>query len=467
MSERQHPAHPLLLVDDEAAWVRSFATALRYVGLNNLLFCHDPDDVIPLLERQPVEMVLLDVTMPKLSGDRLLEQIRRLHPEIPVVMLTASDEVDLAVRCMQLGAANYLLKSTHQSQLVALVHQTLSLRNLQRVNSHLEQVLFTSCVRNPEAFSGFITADRAMHLLFQYLEAIAESPEPLLITGETGTGKELVARALHTLSRRPGALVAVNVAGLDDDAFSDTLFGHLRGAFTGALDRRGGLIERAEGGTLFLDEIGDLSPNSQVKLLRLLQEGEYLPLGSDAPRRCDVRVVTATHRDLSARLREGGFRKDLYFRLRTHHVNVPPLRERTGDIPLLADFFLDEACATRNRARPDISAEALERLNEYSFPGNVRELRALMHDAVGRMNGEVLSSELFQDLLRDAPARIGLVPPDLYRNLPILPTLRQAQQMLLVEALRRTNQNQAAAAHLLGITRQAINQRLNRSRPPL
>lgn len=465
MSERVHPANPLLLVDDEAAWTRSFATALRYVGINNILTCNDPDGVVPLLERQPVEMVLLDVSMPKLSGDRLLEQIRRLNPEVPVVMLTASDEVDLAVRCMQLGAANYLLKSTHQSQLVALVHQTLSMRNLQRVNNHLEQVLFTCSVRNPEAFNGFITADRAMHLLFQYLEAVAESPEPLLITGETGTGKELVAHALHALSRRPGEMVAVNVAGLDDDAFSDTLFGHVRGAFTGALDRRGGLIERAEGGTLFLDEIGDLSPNSQVKLLRLLQEGEYLPLGSDAPRRCDVRVVTATHRDLGQRLREGGFRKDLFFRLRTHHVTVPPLRERAGDIPLLAEHFLEEACAGRGRSRPEIPSEALDRLMTYSFPGNVRELRALMHDAVSRMSGDALSPDLFQDLLRDGASRAGQVPPELFRNSPVLPTLRQAQQMLLAEALRRTNQNQAAAASLLGITRQAINQRLNRSRP--
>lgn len=469
MQARLHPARPLLLVDDDEDWSRSFCRALHCAGLSNVQVCTNPGEVMPMLERQEIEMVLLDVELPQVRGDRMLEEIRRRHPDIPVLMVTALEDVDLTMRCMQAGAANFLIKTTHKSQLVAMVQQTLNMRDLQRVSGNLKQALLEKRLRKPEALQEILTCDQAMHLLFQYLEAVAESPEPLLITGETGTGKELIARALHRLSVRPGPLVAVNVAGLDDEAFSDTLFGHIRGAFTGALDRRGGLVERAEGGTLFLDEIGDLCVGSQVKLLRLLQEGEYLPLGADAPRRCDIRIVAATHCDLSNAQREGRFRKDLFYRLRTHHVNIPPLRNRPDDIPLLAAHFLEEACSMQGRRTPDLPQEVVRRLLDHPFPGNIRELRAIMHDAASRMQGDELHPGLFHHLTakEGTAARPQRSATDLFRNVTVLPSLKEAQELLIAEALRRTHHNQAAAASLIGVTRQAINQRLKAGLPYL
>ncbi len=342
-------------------------------------------------------MVLLDLIMPHLRGEEILERISELTPELPVIVVTAEQDVRSAVRCMRLGAVDYLVKPVDGDQLVAAVERTLEQSALQWENRRLREQFFTDQLQNPEAFADIVTADPAMRRLFGYLEAISRGSQPVLVTGETGTGKELVARALHRVSGRDGPFVAVDVAGLDDAVFADTLFGHRRGAFTGAEGARAGRIERAGEGTLFLDEIGDLSAASQVKLLRLVQEREYYPLGTDRPRRLRARVVAATHRDPAA------LRRDLYYRLRSYRVRLPTLRQRPGDLPLLVDHFLAAAAKDLGKGRPEVSPELFGRLAGHRFPGNVRELQAMVFDAVARHRAGPLPLEPFLEPLAGEP----------------------------------------------------------------
>jgi len=306
--------------------------------------------------------------------------------------------------------------------------------------------------------------------MFRYAEAIARSAHPVLITGETGTGKELVARALHGLSGRCGEVVAVNVAGLDDTMFSDTLFGHAKGAYTGADRPRDGLIASAADGTLFLDEIGDLTVASQVKLLRLLQDGTFYPLGADRPRQSRARVVVATNCDVVRAVSAGTFRQDLYYRLRTHHLKLPPLRKRTEDLPLLIAHFLQKAARVFGKPVPIVPLALHQLLRSHDFPGNVRELEGMVVDAVARHRGATLSLQSFKDAISiHRSNETGQQPAGTTRSIvdrfpDQLPSLKEAEEALLSEALRRADGNQGAAAAILGISRQALNQRLMRRR---
>ena len=349
----RYPDFGVLLVDDEPAWLRSLSLTLeRAAGITNILTCQESRQVPELLANGEVGLVLLDLTMPHLSGEEILEIITEKFPEVAVIIISGLNQVETAVRCIRLGAYDYFVKTAEEDRLVAGVLRAIRMQELQQENREMSRHLLTGGLRRPEVFAPLVTGDRGMQTIFAYIEAVARSPQPLLITGESGVGKELLAQAAHTLSGCRGPLISVNVAGLDDTVFADTLFGHLRGAYTGADQARKGMIEEAAEGTLFLDEIGDLSIPSQVKLLRLLQEGEYFPLGSDRPRRLKARIIVATHCDLADKERNGTFRRDLYYRLRTHQVHIPPLRERKGDIPMLLDHLLELAARALGKKKP-------------------------------------------------------------------------------------------------------------------
>lgn len=318
-----------------------------------------------------------------------------------------------------------------------------------------------------ELFPYFVTNDKTMLSIFQYVESSARTDQPVLVTGETGVGKELIAKAIHRLSGRRGNFVPVNVAGLDDNVFSDTLFGHDKGAFTGAERVRKGQIDLAADGTLFLDEIGDMSQPSQVKLLRLLQEGDYLPLGRDEPKLSRCRIVAATNEDLWVLQRAGKFRKDLNFRLRTHHIHIPPLRERKDDIPALVDHFLDKAATALNKKKPTPPQELVPLLQTYSFPGNVRELQSMVFDAVSQHKSKLLSLEVFRSYIAQSQnhrstSSLNTDEEEIsFVNFSDeLPTIKEATKLLVIEAMRRANGNQTTAAQLLGISRQALGKRL-------
>ena len=466
MNSSLYPHFGVLLVDDEPAWLRSLSLTLeRSAGISTISTCQDSRSVMELLETQEIGLVLLDLTMPHLAGDELLGLIAERHPEIAVIIISGMNQIESAVNCIKQGAFDYFVKTVEEDRLVSGVLRAIRMLELERQNREMSSRMLSGELKQPAAFAGIVTADRAMHAIFSYIEAVALSTEPLLIMGESGVGKELIAKAAHTLSGCSGPLVSVNVAGLDDAVFADTLIGHMRGAFTGADQPRRGMIEEAADGTLFLDEIGDLSIASQVKLLRLLQEGEYFPLGSDRPKRLKARVVVATHQNLSLKQESGSFRRDLYYRLCTHMVHVPPLRERKGDLPALLDYFLEEAARALGKKRPTPPRELLQLLATYSFPGNIRELKALVYNAVSVHRDRVLSMDTFlKTVIRpetklNLPAAAG-PQKNLFAGLEHLPTFGEAAELLVEEAMTRANGNQTIAARLLGISQPALSKRL-------
>jgi len=354
---------------------------------------------------------------------------------------------------------------------VSGVGRAIEIRRLKRDYSDLKSRVMTSELTCADAFSDILTQNSRMKSIFLLLESIAKTKEPVLIVGETGVGKNLIARAIYRISGRKGPFVEVNVAGLDDTMFSDTLFGHVKGAFTGATESRDGLIKRAEHGTLFLDEIGDLTQKSQVKLLRLLDSGEYYPLGSDLAKRSDARVVVATNRNLAFRMEQEKFRKDLYYRLSVYEISIPPLRERTDDLPLLINHFLQEAADTLKKKKPSVPSQLISLLKTYHFPGNIRELRAMIFDAVTKHSKGTLSLASFMKAMgrddtmkpdREGTRGPGREPDKLLIFTEKLPTFKQADELLVTEAMKRAHGNQSIAAGLLGISRQALSKRLNR-----
>lgn len=387
---------PVVLVDDEENILKTSRLVLLGNGIGNTVMLQDSRELLPFLDDRGASAVVLDLFMPHLSGLDLLPCIKEKYPTMPVIVMTAVDEIETAVNCMRAGAFDYLVKPVETGRLVSSVSKALEIGSLSSELSSLKECLLNDRLDHPEAFAAIVTDSKKMRAIFQYLEVIARTRQPVLITGETGVGKELFARAVHDLSGLKGEYVAVNVAGLDDNMFSDTLFGHKKGAFTGADQSRDGLIARASGGTLFLDEIGDLNEVSQIKLLRLLQEREYYPVGSDVARKSEARIVCATNRDLKKMIEEGTFRNDLYYRLCAHQVQIPPLRERLEDLPLLLDHLIDEAARVVGKKKPTHPPELITLLSVYTFPGNVRELQALVFDAVARHTSGILSMETFR-----------------------------------------------------------------------
>jgi DNA-binding NtrC family response regulator len=468
MIEALYPAFGILMVDDEAPWLRSLRMTLEGPGgMSNLMTLSDSREVMALLDREDIGLVLLDLTMPHISGQELLARIAEEHPEVTVVILSGLNQVETAVSCMRLGAFDYLVKTDEEDHILDSVRRAVRMQELQRENKEMHRRFFNDRLECPEAFAPIVTNNKTMRSIFQYIEAVAKSTQPILITGESGVGKELIARAIHTLSRGEGPLISVNVAGLEDNVFTDTLFGHKKGAFTGADESRSGMVEQAAEGTLFLDEIGDLSLACQVKLLRLLQEGEYYPLGSDMPKQLRARIVVATHHDLSRKKDAGGFRKDLYFRLRAHHVHIPPLRERRDDIPLLLDHFLQESASVFNKKAPSYPKELLTLLANYSFPGNVRELRSMVFDAMGVHSSRMLSMNSFRQAMEvtgEVRGELGDADDSLDQNVfsscRELPTLTVAVEQLIAEAMQRADNNQSIASRMLGISQPALSKRL-------
>jgi len=471
MSEINLNSLPILLVDDEVHILHSFSVMLKSAGIKNIVTIDDSRKVMPFLSENRAALVVLDLSMPYISGIEILTKITHDFPEIPVIIVTATNELATAVECMKSGAYDYLLKPVEKNRFLSAIKKTLEIGYLKKEVSSLKHYLLSDDLKKESAFSHIVTTNKKMQAIFKYIEVISNSPFPVLITGETGVGKELVAKAIYLSGTGYNNFTAVNVAGLDDTMFSDTLFGHKKGAFTGAESFRDGLISQASGGLLFLDEIGDLNQQSQVKLLRLLQEKEYYQLGSDLPKKTDARVIVATNRDIKSLLQEEKIRKDLYFRLSAHHIHVPPLRERVDDIHFLVEHFLEKAANALNKKKPTPPPELVTLLSTYDFPGNVRELETLIYDAVSRHESGVLSLETFKNIIKMARERSGQNLPDLTPTtrgidqlLKSFPTLKQAEMFLIERALERAKGNQGIAASILGITRQALNKRLIRKK---
>ena len=449
------PLPAVLIVADDVDTRTEAEAALAQEGIGAVAH-RRTEEVAEYLDEHPCDLVMLDLGHLASRAVELISDIAVNYPAIAVIAVSDHGEAATAASCIHHGAYDYLVKPLIAKEVASVARRALGLLRLR-------QAPRASLTGQPDVFKAIVTHDPRMQGVFAYLRSIAPSGQAVLVVGETGTGKDLVARAVHDLSGRKGAFVAVNAAGMDDAVFSDALFGHRRGAFTGATDLRPGLVLRASAGTLFLDEIGDLSMVSQVKLLRLLQDGDYYPLGSDLAKKSTARIVAATSTDLHRLQAEGRFRKDLYYRLRAHLVELPPLRDRAGDIPHLLRHFVELAAMELGRTVSPPGDELAALLTRYPFPGNVRELRSLVYDAVCRTpHGGPLSTEPFRMALAQADAQPSEGPASLFPA--VLPTLTQMQDLLVAEALRRAGNNQARAAAMLGLTRQALNKRLASAR---
>ena len=445
----------VLVVDDERKMRRVLQILLEQMGLESI----PVDSAEAALEHfggEKIDLVLTDLKMPGMSGIELVARVRALDPDVPVIVLTAHGTVQTAVEAMKQGAFDYILKPFDVQAIELIIRNALEMRRYRTENRVLkEQAGITP------AFENLIGESPAMQTVYGMIRQVGSAKTAVLITGETGTGKELVARALHNLSpRREQLFVPLNCAAIPADLLESELFGHVRGAFTGAQMERTGKFELADGGTLFLDEIGDMAYPLQAKLLRVLQEGVIERIGSNKPVKIDVRVVSSTNRDLAAGLAAGTFREDLYYRLNVFHIHLPPLRERRADIRHLATFFLNTFGEEMGKGVLPLAAEACALLEQYDWPGNVRELRNLMERAAVLCNGPHVDVELVHGLLPAVrPAQSTEAAVD---SLQLEAAVEEVERKLILRALGAANDNKAEAARLLGISERTLWYKLKR-----
>ena len=463
----------ILIVDDEKNIREGLSKALALAGYHTLMAATG-SEAVRVLERDAVDLVISDLRMPGLSGEQLLRRVVSAYPAIPVIILTGHGTIESAVTAMHAGAYDFLTKPVNLDRLELLVKRALSRRQLVLENLTLQREL-----ERRSTAHQLVTASPAMKRAWEVVEQVAPSRASVLITGESGVGKELVADAIHSLSpRRAAKLVKVHCAALTETLLESELFGHERGAFTGAVSRRRGRFELADGGTIFLDEIGEISQNIQIKLLRILQERAFERVGGEETITADVRVVTATNRDLLQAIEQGTFRDDLYYRLNVVHIDVPPLREREADISLLAAGFLKEFAEENGKQLVGFAPKALSALRRYSWPGNVRELQNGIESAVVMARGSTIELHDLPPAVRNAqnaPAiRIPLGsasdPVEAVHEwlearehavrIPLGSTLDNGERELIRATLNHQHGNKSRTAEILGISRKTLHRKM-------
>ncbi len=444
----------VLVVDDERSMRELLSIVLRRDGYE-VLVADDGADALELLGKERVDILITDIRMPSMNGVELLREAKRIDPDIIAIVMTAFASTDTAVEALRLGAADYVNKSpSAASELRLRVGRELERKRLQQENLLLKKTLKSS-----HQYTNIVGSSGSMLAVFQLVDTIAPTSSTVLITGESGTGKELVARAIHFNSlRKDRPFVAVNCGALSETLLDSELFGHMRGAFTGADSNKKGLIEVAEKGTIFLDEIGEMSPLVQIKLLRVLQERKFRRLGGTEEIAADIRVLAATNRDLVKMVADGAFREDLFYRINVIPLRLPPLRERRDDIPFLAEHFVVKFAAQMGKAITGISGGALTRLREHQWPGNIRELENAMERAVALEQSPTILPESLPEQLNlpvgAAPAVSGLAPQegipdggfDLERH------VQHIEREYIAEALRQSGGVKVKAADLLGMS---------------
>lgn len=445
MAEKKHRA-AILLVDDDTAHRTMMKVNLQNEGYR-IKEVSDGDEVLPFLQGHEVDLILLDMKMARVDGLTTLSLLLQAGYEMPVVVLTAFSSVDSAVEAMKKGAFDYISKPVDIEELKLIIERGLNFRSLQDENSTLKKRL-----DEKYSFANIIGKSTAMQEMFATLSMVAPTDATVLITGESGTGKELVANALHHNSTRHEApFIKVNCAALNENLLESELFGHEAGAFTGAAKRRQGRFEMADKGSLFLDEIGDMSLQTQAKILRVLQEGEFERVGGTETVKVNVRLLAATHKDLQAMIEAETFRQDLYFRLSVVPVHLPPLRERNIDIPELANHFLKQFAVKNRKDIKGFHPEALNLLMQYDWPGNIRELENSIERAVILCLGEQITpKELPPHLLSDD---VKLLTRD---NDKGGFTLRDMEREVIRSTLEKTENNKSQTAKILGVARQTL-----------
>ena len=443
----------ILLADDEPSIRLTVSDALEDLG-HRVTLAKDGEQALEILQEQIFDLVITDIRMPKVDGITLFQHIKSHFPTTDVILITAYGTISDAVNLLKDGALDYLTKPFDIDEIKLRVTRAAERRSLQ---SQLEEARVQLAHKDPANI--IIGRSAVMLRLLQMVEMVAESNAPVLITGESGTGKELVAKTIHRLSpRNKKPFVAVNCAAFPETLLEAELFGHERGAFTGAIKTREGRFKAAHEGTLFLDEIAEIPPLAQAKLLRVLQEGVIEPLGTNQPIAVDVRVVSATHRNLKQRIKDGLFREDLYYRLNVLDINIPPLRDRDGDLPLLVEFFLQNMTPSTRKV-PSISPRAWAALTEYAFPGNVRELEHAIQRAIVLSRGLEIDLPHFPE---DIAGQAAFETPNSVDQplKPLAAALKAFEREYLTRALKEADGKKAKAAELLGISRKNLWEKL-------
>ena len=447
------PQETILVIDDEQAQREALAGHLLKQGYE-VLVGEDGTAGLELFAHNQVDLILTDFRMPGMDGMSVLQEARRLNPEVEVVLLTAYGTVDGAVEAMQGGACHYLEKPIELDELDRVVQTALERRHLVSENRLLKTTL-----EEGHGLKGIISVDPAMEQVLNVVARVASSRTTVLIHGESGTGKELVAQAIHTASPRHGqAFVAVNCAALSQNLIESELFGHEKGAFTGADRQRQGRFEQADGGTLFIDEVAEIPVELQVKLLRVLQERIVERVGGDNPLQVDVRLLSATNQNLEEMVTQGLFRADLFYRLNVVEVRLPPLRERRQDIPVLVDYFLRRYNEENSKDIGEVSKEAMDLLMRYGYPGNVRELQNMLERAVVMARGSVITRA---DLSAEVQADVQQ-PATQAEAAALSEQVEALEKAAIQRALEQTQGVQSQAAELLGLTERNLRYKLRK-----
>ena len=438
----------VLVVDDEKNIRAGLGKAIELDG-HSVFLAEDGQAALELVEQEEIDLVIADLKMPRLSGEELLRRVVQSYPTLPVIILTGHGTIESAVQAMRDGAYDFLTKPVNLDRLSLLVRRALSTRELALQHRALQEEL-----EQRRHFANIIGTSVEMKRIFDVVRQVAPTRASVLITGDSGVGKELIADAIHTLSgRREKPFVKVHCAALSQSLLESELFGHEKGAFTGAVARRRGRFELAHLGSIFLDEIGEIEQSVQIKILRVLQEKNFERVGGEDTLEVDVRIISATNKDLKAEIEKGTFREDLYYRLNVVNIHLPPLRERKEDIPLLVSAFIKEFSQENSKQVDGIDAKARAVLYNYSWPGNVRELRNCVESAVVMSKGPIITVE-------DLPPSISADSESNYVRVQLGTTLADAEREIIRANLSAQNGNKSRTAETLGIGRKTLHRKI-------
>jgi DNA-binding NtrC family response regulator len=447
----------ILLVDDELSYLELLKSILQQEGYTNVITESNPLNVPDLLRTQHIDLILLDIYMPQMNGLQLLEQITPEYPNIPVIIVTAVDDKEIALEAIKFGAYEFIIKPPDTDRLLLTIRRAIGYKLLERERDVLRAEGSVQKV-DDNKFANIITDSDTMHRVFNLVEIFAPTNETILIVGETGTGKDLVAKKVHDLSpRKNKPYVAVNLASISPSLFESELFGTVKGSFTGSTNDKQGYFESANGGTIFLDEIGELPKELQGKLLRAIQYNEIFKIGSSSPIKLDIRIIAATNRDLADAVNKGLFRADLYYRLNRGHISLPPLRKRGNDVLLISNHLIKVANTTYNKNILGLTREAIAQLRNYPFPGNVRELENIIFNSVVQSDDNQRLNAV------EIPKAVDGKETELQKS-EILISLEEAEKKHIVNVMGFLNNNVRKASSILGVSERTLQRKLKKIR---